>query len=156
MSYADGSGFTATLYTDEIAVPGTSLSLSMPAVGAITSKSGSSTLEPKQVDGIMGIAYGGPGKNSVSSAGSYTPFERWVASGAIANLFSLCLHSAGGTVVLGGDGAEYNAGAVQYARLTQETFYVVEMLDLQVCAVVDGDYTGHCTSLGLDSSVYGS
>lgn len=154
VSYADGSGFTATLYDDVVGVEGTTLSVSAPVLGAITSKA-PGELQPKQVDGIMGIAYGGPGQGSVSSAGEYTPFEAWVRAGQIANLFSLCMHSEGGTVVLGGAGAEYNNGAVQYAPLVSESYYVVEMMDLQVCASDgSGGYTTPCASLGLAASVY--
>ena len=138
ISYADGSGFRAALWTDQIALDeiGT-LNVTAP-VGAIYMKH-KGEFEPKAVNGIIGFAY-----RSIASANESTLFEAWVDGALLANVFAMCLTDHGGRLVLGGTGDEYTMGPFVYTPIIEETYYVVNMTDLRVGG----------TSLGLPSKVY--
>jgi len=138
IEYADESGFSAQLYTDSVALD-SSGTLSTPAtIGGIYKKR-KGEFEPTAVDGIVGFAY-----QTLASSGEPTPFEAWVSAGKLANIFSMCLTDTGGSIVLGGGTATAIATAVSYTPLLEETYYVVDMLDLEINGV----------GLGLNKSVY--
>jgi hypothetical protein len=136
--YADSSGFSAALWTDQIAIDTNGTLTVSSAIGAIYRKR-RGEFEPKAVDGIIGFGY-----QTIASALEPTPFDAWVGAGLVADVFAMCLTSDGGKLVLGGDGAMYSTSAPQYTPIIQETYYVVNMSDLAVGGV----------SLGLPPSVY--
>lgn len=139
ISYADGSGFSADLYTDTMHVGG--LSLSGQSVGGIYKEHSSGSFEPADVDGIIGMAY-----RSLSETNSPTFMDSLVSSGQTANIFSMCMDEDGGAMELGGIIASFNTSASYVPLRLPLYFYAVTMTDLKV---------GN-TSVGLSSNYYNS
>jgi len=74
-------------------------------------------------------------------------FDEFVETGAVSNLFSICLTpSQGGVLDLGSIDSSRYSGSLQYAPMTFDRWYNIEILDIQV-----GSY-----SIGLPPFVYGT
>ena len=147
ITYEDDSGFAADLWQDTVAFESEgSQNTSVTAiVGGLYKSNPKNPMQPKSIDGILGLAY-----RSESSANNLTPLDYLIAEHAndLDNVFALCLNSMkGGKFMIGSpDGDPYykNLHGVQWTPLLQQTFYPV---DLQ--AVYVGD-----RKIEVDPSVY--
>lgn len=139
ISYGDGSGYSARLYTDTLQIG--SLKPVTQGLGGIYQEVASGPLEPFEpfpVDGIVGIAY-----QKLSETDAPTIVDSLVNSGQIANMFSLCLTDDGGTFEFGGQ-LPYSQGATQSTPIVKQEFYQVTITDMSV----------NGQSFGVSQSVY--
>ncbi|MDP2434370.1 MAG: pepsin-like aspartic protease [archaeon] len=127
ISYGDGSGYDARLYSDLLALPG--LKPVTQGLGGIYQETPSGPgqpFEPFPVDGIVGIAY-----QALSETQAPTMIDNLFASGQIANMFSMCMTDDGGTFGFGGM-LPYTSGTVTYTPITKQLFYQVSIADVTV------------------------
>ena len=145
--YEDGTGFSAAGWLDRVQL-GDTLPATTTAVGAMYE---SRMSDPKPVDGIVGLA-----DVSESDYGAPTPIDDLVSSGAIANLFGLCLTEEGGQMYLG-ESAPHLLEAVRNASEGGEIGWTPRKLNgtapgLYAVTVTDIKVAG--VSLGLDPHFY--
>jgi hypothetical protein len=136
ISYEDGSGFSAALYEDTLAIGGAAVTAT---IGAIYSASGWD--DPKSIDGIIGFA--GRGE---SNANAPTPFDVMVSEGRVdSDVFSLCLRADGGTLYMGSTpGVTDSPDVLWTPRLSTSDFYSIEIQDVMVGGA----------SIGVDADKY--
>lgn len=131
--FADGSGWSAALYTDTFSfgrcdAKGLETEAVVGAVYEVTGQ-----LENHDVSGLLGLAYA-----SEAEAAAATPLDRLVKQG-MPDVFAMlvCRDSVvpgapAGQLVLGGDGADLATTPLVYTPITKESFYVVEMTGIFV------------------------
>ena len=139
ISYGDGSGFTALVYSDSAKFGGFNFTQYFGAIVVEHPGPGQSSFEPYPVDGIMGFAYG-----AISEIKAPTVFESLVNKGYINNAFSMCFSpTIGGALTLGGDGG-YHSGNYQYTPIIKQEFYNIYLDDVTVSG----------KSIGVSASTY--
>lgn len=78
--------------------------------------------------GIWGLAY-----QPLVSSGAESVLDQIIGKNGVSDVFSMCYHESGtGGTLSFGSIVPYYSGSIQYTPLTQERFYGVEVLDLQV------------------------
>jgi hypothetical protein len=139
ISYEDDSGFSADLWMDVVAFEssesyGEKSGITVQAVvGGLYFDHRKNPMQPKSIDGIIGLAY-----RSVSSANTLTPLDYLVRDDKyeIDDVFSLCLDSkVGGMMIIGSPDSDpqyQSYDDVQWTPLTKETYYPVEMKGMLV------------------------
>ena len=140
ISYEDGSGFSASLFVDDVAFGAPPATPVVPAAVGSIYHLGLPSEWTLLVDGIIGLAYSSV---AVTDTGAPTAYEQLVNAGAIDDVFSMCFDRAsGGVLTIGGDGGHVPAGALQWSPLLKESFYVVSMTDFRVDGVSAGAPAG--------------
>lgn len=144
--YEDGTGFSAAGWLDDVKLG--DMPTTRAAVGAIYE---SRMSDPKPVDGIIGLA-----NVSESDYGAPTPIDALVSSGAMDNLFGLCLTEDGGQMYLG-ESATHMIETFRNASEDGEIGWTPRKLDgatpgLYAVTVTDIKIGG--VSLGLEPHFY--
>ncbi|KAJ1626695.1 aspartic peptidase domain-containing protein, partial [Pavlovales sp. CCMP2436] len=132
VTYADSSHIHAFAFEEEVSFGGDTAPV-RTHIGAIFLES--EGFEPAHVDGIWGL-----GMRPLASLGQPTALDALVASGAIADRFSLCIREQGGKLVLGGGAAPPTAAHPQPYQWTplvgqEDGYYSVELESLLVGSV---------------------
>jgi len=125
IKYLDQSGFSASLYSDTVAIDDFSIT---QLIGGITDEhSGYYPFEPFAVDGIMGIAY-----TPISRVDAPTIIDNLVSQTGMKDLFSVCMTLEGGSLSLGEIPSFVESGAIQYTPIVEEHYYTVYITDILV------------------------
>ena len=141
IEYEDKTGYSANVFSDAMVFGGLKR---FPQYfgGMYYENGGGAPFEPSPIDGIMGFAYA-----ALSEVDAPTPMDNLVASGQIADIFSMCITDDGGSMLLGGTLQAYS-GALQWTPIVpyegQFLWYTMEIEDMRV----------NGASLGINASVY--
>lgn len=109
LRYADGSAASGSLVTDEVQWGGLRSNITF---GGILSNS--PNFERPEVDGILGMAF----KSLACNPSCFDPpFDVFVKEGHVENIFSICMTSKGGKLMLGGFTPSVARTPVQYVPL---------------------------------------
>lgn len=153
LRYADGSAASGSVVRDEMRWG--KLKVNVTFGGILRN---SPNFERPEVDGILGMAF----KSLACNPSCFDPpFDAFVKNGLLHDVFSICMTSTGGKLMLGGYDKRVSKGRVQYVRLTHsgaERYYritldgrlgigteIVEMPDFDT-AIVDTGTTLIVTS----------
>ncbi|CAN8073733.1 unnamed protein product [Agarophyton chilense] len=110
LRYADGSTLSGSLVQDEMVW---STLRSNVTFGGILRNS--ANFERSEVDGILGMAY----KSLACNPSCFDPpFDSLVKSGQVEDVFSICMTSTGGKLMLGGLDQRVTKSVVQYVDMT--------------------------------------
>ena len=153
LSYGDASGFFGPIFQDHVTLgnsPGPFSTTTTSYTAMIYKTTDFSCNVGTDTSGIMGMAY-----SSINSYGALTPFESLVASGAIPNIFSICLAytpliatqtvipvGQAGQMVLGGVGSpDLAGGPLAYTPMVTGTgFYTIFLQDILLGTTSLGQY----------------
>lgn len=122
LRYADGSAASGSVVHDEMRWG--KLKTNVTFGGILRN---SPNFERPEVDGILGMAF----KSLACNPSCFDPpFDAFVKEGLVHNVFSICMTSTGGKLMLGGYDKRVSKGRVQYVRLTHsgaERYYRVTL-----------------------------
>jgi hypothetical protein len=136
ISYEDDSGFAADLWNDTVTFEsyGKTHEITVQAVvGGLYKSNPKNPMQPKSIDGILGLAY-----STVSSANTLTPLDYLLKQHAneLDDVFALCLDSKkGGSFMIGSpDNNPYyeSIANLQWTPLLKETYYPVDLQAIYV------------------------
>lgn len=122
LRYADGSAASGSLIEDEMKW-GT-LKSNVTFGGILRN---SPNFERPEVDGILGMAYK---RLACNPSCLEPPFDAFVKNGLVEDVFSICMTSVGGKLMLGGFDASVAKSKVRYIEMTHsgaERYYRVEL-----------------------------